>query len=363
MLYFQHSETAEEITRSQRRSIKKSWSSWAIKCYFVRTKSHTPWLEKDFILFNKTMHEHSETAEEITRSQRRSIKKSWSSWAIKCYFPGLGFSFRRNPRGGVEPHQMDNLVAVIKDSMLTPKEDTWAWTLDSSGVETSGHLFFGCDMIRQTYRLIVRWWCVPYDEFDDYDGWRSWLSSLRLSEKNKLMLERVFYVTWWCLWMARNKLIFEAKSPVKNMFFDDILCKSYNWCSAIDTVAGAIVPRAMATSQRQRRAYEAYEQFQVNGRTYKQGYYLADGIYRTWSTFVKTFSIARDEKTLKFKRVQESARKDIERAFGVLQETNMQRTWIERCDLHVRRSKELRDSLVHNELRHDLMNHLWNLDH
>nr|GEW88491.1 protein ALP1-like isoform X1 [Tanacetum cinerariifolium] len=166
-------------------------------------------------------------------------------------------------------------------------------------------------------------------------------------------------------------------------------------------------------TERYMRAYEAYEQFQVNGRTYKQGYYLADDIYPTWSTFVKTFSIAMDEKTLKFKRVQESARKDIERAFGVLQgrwgiirqptralqidtlkrimycciilhnmilqsekfelsnfkdmfvnpETNMQRTWIERCDLHVRRNKELRDSLVHNELRHDLKNHLWNLDH
>nr|GEY01378.1 RNA-directed DNA polymerase, eukaryota [Tanacetum cinerariifolium] len=59
--------------------------------------------------------------------------------------------------------------------------------------------------------------------------------------------------------------------------------------------------------------------FVVNGRTYKQGYYLADGIYPTWSTFVKIFSIARDEITLKFKRVQESTRKDIERAFGVLQ--------------------------------------------
>ncbi|GKA03588.1 ALP1-like protein isoform X1 [Tanacetum coccineum] len=52
--------------------------------------------------------------------------------------------------------------------------------------------------------------------------------------------------------------------------------------------------------------------FVVNGRTYKKGYYLADGIYPTWSSFVKTFSIARDEKILKFKRVQESARKDIE---------------------------------------------------
>ncbi|GJU64346.1 ALP1-like protein isoform X1 [Tanacetum coccineum] len=59
--------------------------------------------------------------------------------------------------------------------------------------------------------------------------------------------------------------------------------------------------------------------FVVNGRTYKKGYYLADGIYLTWSSFVNTFSIAMDEKTLRFKRVQENARKDIERAFGVLQ--------------------------------------------
>nr|GEY49886.1 hypothetical protein [Tanacetum cinerariifolium] len=58
--------------------------------------------------------------------------------------------------------------------------------------------------------------------------------------------------------------------------------------------------------------------FVVNERTYKKCYYLADGIYPTWSSFAKTFSIARDEKTLRFKRVQESARKDMERAFRVL---------------------------------------------
>ncbi|GJY22260.1 Toll/interleukin-1 receptor domain-containing protein [Tanacetum coccineum] len=100
--------------------------------------------------------------------------------------------------------------------------------------------------------------------------------------------------------------------------------------------------------------------FIVNGHTYRKGYYLADGIYPEWSTFVKTFSVTRDAKTFKFKTVQESARKDIERAFGVLQEPNMVRSWVERCELHVRKAKELRDRKTHIDLRQDLVEHLWN---
>ncbi|GKD81661.1 ALP1-like protein isoform X1 [Tanacetum coccineum] len=57
----------------------------------------------------------------------------------------------------------------------------------------------------------------------------------------------------------------------------------------------------------------------VNGQPFDKGYYLADGIYPQWSTFVKSFTVARDEKNAVFKRRQKSARKDVERAFGVLQ--------------------------------------------
>nr|GEX85943.1 hypothetical protein [Tanacetum cinerariifolium] len=57
----------------------------------------------------------------------------------------------------------------------------------------------------------------------------------------------------------------------------------------------------------------------VNGVEYHNGYYLADGIYPEWASFVKSFTVATDPKHTYFKQRQESARKDVERAFGVLQ--------------------------------------------
>ncbi|GKB06813.1 ALP1-like protein isoform X1 [Tanacetum coccineum] len=59
--------------------------------------------------------------------------------------------------------------------------------------------------------------------------------------------------------------------------------------------------------------------YEVNGVMFEKGYYLADGIYPQWAAFVKSFKVARDNRNVVFKRRQESARKDVERAFGVLQ--------------------------------------------
>ena len=56
----------------------------------------------------------------------------------------------------------------------------------------------------------------------------------------------------------------------------------------------------------------------VNGVEYKMGYYLVDGIYPEFANLVKSFTAPVDPKRKYFKDKQESARKDIERAFGVL---------------------------------------------
>ncbi|XP_065639184.1 uncharacterized protein LOC112032148 [Quercus suber] len=49
------------------------------------------------------------------------------------------------------------------------------------------------------------------------------------------------------------------------------------------------------------------------------GYYLADGIYPKWATFFKTIPAPQGHKYKLFAATQEACRKDVERAFGVLQ--------------------------------------------
>ncbi|GJS27861.1 RNA-directed DNA polymerase, eukaryota [Tanacetum coccineum] len=97
-------------------------------------------------------------------------------------------------------------------------------------VESSSHLFFKCNMVRDIIRKITRWWDITYIEADSYEDWLNWLVNLRLSSNYKQALEGVFYVMWWHVWQYRNKYIFEAVSSPKAMIFEDIVSRSFYWC-------------------------------------------------------------------------------------------------------------------------------------
>ncbi|XP_071685614.1 uncharacterized protein [Rutidosis leptorrhynchoides] len=138
--------------------------------------------------------------------------------------------------------------------------------------------------------------------------------------------------------------------------------------------------------------------FTVNGHDYTHGYYLADGIYPDWATLIKVYSSPTDDPAAKFTWFQESARKDVERTYGVLQgRFNIlrvpERAWkakkisriLYACILlhnmiqedngfaitslgkdYLRgnrgtREKEIHDKDVHSSIRADLNEHIWNL--
>ena len=59
--------------------------------------------------------------------------------------------------------------------------------------------------------------------------------------------------------------------------------------------------------------------FVVNKNVYEMGYYLTDGIYPPWQVLMQTISLPVGRKEQQFAMLQEAKRKEIERAFGVLQ--------------------------------------------
>nr|GEW86673.1 RNA-directed DNA polymerase, eukaryota, nucleotide-binding alpha-beta plait domain protein [Tanacetum cinerariifolium] len=59
--------------------------------------------------------------------------------------------------------------------------------------------------------------------------------------------------------------------------------------------------------------------YTVNGRDYNMAYYLTDGIYPSWAAFVKSITSPQLRKHKLFAQQHEAVRKDVERAFRVLQ--------------------------------------------
>jgi hypothetical protein len=58
--------------------------------------------------------------------------------------------------------------------------------------------------------------------------------------------------------------------------------------------------------------------YEINGHEYNNCFYLADGIYREWSTLVNVILGPIEEKNKSFAKEQEACRKNVERTFGVL---------------------------------------------
>jgi hypothetical protein len=60
-------------------------------------------------------------------------------------------------------------------------------------------------------------------------------------------------------------------------------------------------------------------EFEANSRKYNYIYFLADGIYPTWRTFVKPVVKPKGNKTCDFYNAHAATGKDVERAFGIFQ--------------------------------------------
>ncbi|XP_062088542.1 uncharacterized protein LOC133795108 [Humulus lupulus] len=108
----------------------------------------------------------------------------------------------------------DNLSKfhIVLDSMLCP--------VCGDQPESHQHLFFKCFLSRRVVELVFKWlgfrgWLV------EFDGWLSWIS-LKASGMVRLISIAVCAATCYCLWLNRNRCVFEGFSKSETLIAFDV---------------------------------------------------------------------------------------------------------------------------------------------
>ncbi|GJY95556.1 RNA-directed DNA polymerase, eukaryota [Tanacetum coccineum] len=94
--------------------------------------------------------------------------------------------------------------------------------------ENAHHIFFQCDLAQAVLRRICRWWDLDWQFWTSFSSWNLWFSSVRLTSNIKSLLEGVFSIAWWSIWVFRNRLLFDDKPPSRSTIHDDITSLSFH---------------------------------------------------------------------------------------------------------------------------------------
>nr|GEV37938.1 hypothetical protein [Tanacetum cinerariifolium] len=158
----------------------------------------------------------------------------------------VDLSLRRPVRGGIEAHQLNQLLELLGSVVLSNSLDRWYWDLNgdiatrwikqipikinmfawrvfldrlptklnlmrrgvhvgsllcpcNSSDEDVSRILFSCPLAVVVSQLVCRWWDVGWTSLGSYSEWLSWFNAIRLGSKFKCLFEGVIYVTWWCL--------------------------------------------------------------------------------------------------------------------------------------------------------------------
>ncbi|GKB38585.1 RNA-directed DNA polymerase, eukaryota [Tanacetum coccineum] len=66
--------------------------------------------------------------------------------------------------------------------------DSCVCPICSSGEDEINHILFRCDLAQQVLRRICRWWELDPSDWNTFQEWYAWFSSIRFSSKSKSSL-------------------------------------------------------------------------------------------------------------------------------------------------------------------------------
>ncbi|GKB05354.1 putative RNA-directed DNA polymerase, eukaryota, reverse transcriptase zinc-binding domain protein [Tanacetum coccineum] len=99
-------------------------------------------------------------------------------------------------------------------------------------VESVYHLLFSCEMAKDLWDLLAKWWELDIPVCANISECYSWLDSLHASSKVRLFLEGAGGTLLWSIWSFRNRLVFSSSPPKKALLWDSIVSHSFLWISS-----------------------------------------------------------------------------------------------------------------------------------
>ncbi|GKB78544.1 RNA-directed DNA polymerase, eukaryota, reverse transcriptase zinc-binding domain protein, partial [Tanacetum coccineum] len=93
------------------------------------------------------------------------------------------------------------------DSILCP--------ICNDDVESVNHHFFTCDMAKDLWAMLARWWELDIPFCSNMAEWFVWLDSLTISHKARVFFEGVGGTLLWFIWFFRYQLVFSTTPPKK----------------------------------------------------------------------------------------------------------------------------------------------------
>nr|GEY42616.1 hypothetical protein [Tanacetum cinerariifolium] len=94
-------------------------------------------------------------------------------------------------------------------------------------VETVNHIFFNCEMAKDLWSLLAKWWELDILVCANISDCFDWLEEVRINVKARSILEGVGETLMWSIWNFRNHLIFSNPPPKKVTIWDFIVSHSF----------------------------------------------------------------------------------------------------------------------------------------
>ncbi|GKD42853.1 RNA-directed DNA polymerase, eukaryota [Tanacetum coccineum] len=97
--------------------------------------------------------------------------------------------------------------------------------------ETINHLMLHCDLARDVWALVGRWWSLDFPSVLTIRELMSWVDDTRLHTLAKKVLHVVVGTMAWSIWNFINQNVFQKEKPNKALLFYSIVFTSFFWLS------------------------------------------------------------------------------------------------------------------------------------